>query len=74
MIMIMMIILIIITILMITMIVIITMIMIMIKVIKGVMSTREEESEWVCQDGNPAQRDPAAQRLVIISKLLIMEL
>ena len=40
----------------------------------GVMSTREEESEWVCQDGNPAQRDPAAQRLVKISKLLIMEL
>ena len=62
------------------MIIIITMIMIMIMImistllITGVMSTREEESEWVCQDGNPAQRDPAAQRLVIISKLLIMEL
>ena len=50
------------------------MIIVITMITAGVMSTREEESEWVCQDGNPAQRDPAAQRLVIISKLLIMEL
>ena len=30
----------------------------------GVMSTTEEENEWICKDGSAAQRDPAAQRLV----------
>ena len=50
------------------------MIIVITMITTGVMSTREEESEWVCQDGNPAQRDPAAQRLVMISKLLIREL
>ena len=33
--------------------------------ISGVMSTTEEENEWVCKDGSPAQKDPAAQRLVM---------
>ena len=48
------------------------MIIVITMITTGVMSTREEESEWVCQDGNPAQRDPAAQRLVIIIMIIMI--